>query len=275
MKFVICSFVFIVLIVDNKAEDSEEGEFSDLEDFADWELIRASDEQTQKPEKLTCPIYEPPENGALVINYFGPDPLVQVQCKRGYDFVTNPPVLYLCAAGGWQFMDFFGTADTSLPWPNCALTNTPAQLKMGPLAAFFYFDGDCNDPNTQVNMKARFITLAGYAALCRDRTTCLQDTVQVFCGNVTQVARRRRRSTVREMAAINLIDCMARNRLKPLMGCVRKFLKDMPENAEKLKCVNRVEHECKKKPRDGMRLKECFDDIVKCVKDEQGNESST
>ena len=50
MKFVICSFLFIVLIVDNKAEDSEEGEFSDLEDFADWELIRASDEQTQKPE---------------------------------------------------------------------------------------------------------------------------------------------------------------------------------------------------------------------------------
>ena len=38
MKFVICSFLFIVLIVDNRAEDSEEGEFSDLEDFADWEL---------------------------------------------------------------------------------------------------------------------------------------------------------------------------------------------------------------------------------------------
>ena len=70
---------------------------------------------------------------------------------------------------------------------------------MGQLPAFFYFDGDCNDPNTQVNIKASFITLAGFVRLCTDATTCSQDTVQVFCGNVTQVARRRRRSTVREV----------------------------------------------------------------------------
>ena len=70
--------------------------------------------------ELTCPIYEPPENGALIINYFGSDPLCQVQCKRGYDFVTIPPQLYICATGVWQFSDFFNNADTSLPWPDCA-----------------------------------------------------------------------------------------------------------------------------------------------------------
>ncbi|XP_068719978.1 sushi, von Willebrand factor type A, EGF and pentraxin domain-containing protein 1-like [Montipora capricornis] len=150
--------------------------------------------------KLTCPIYEPPENGALIINYFGSDPLCQVQCKRGYDFVTIPPQLYICATGVWQFTDFFGTADTSLPWPDCALTNTPHQLKMGQLPAYFYFDGDCNDPNTQANIKTSFITIAGFAKLCLDSTSCSHDTVQVFCGNVTQVARRRRRSTVREVS---------------------------------------------------------------------------
>ena len=69
--------------------------------------------------ELTCRIYEAPVNGALVIRYFGPDPLVQVQCKSGYDFVTIPPLLYICALGEWTFIDLFGTADTSLPWPNC------------------------------------------------------------------------------------------------------------------------------------------------------------
>ncbi|XP_068719972.1 uncharacterized protein [Montipora capricornis] len=261
------------------AEDSEEGEFSDLEDFADWELIQASDEQTQKPEKLTCPIYEPPENGALVINYFGLDPMVQVQCKRGYDFVTIPPQLYLCAAGEWHFVDFFGTADKSLPWPNCALTNTPGQRKMGQLPALFYFDGDCNDPNTQVNIKASFISLARLVQLCIDATrTCSQDTVQVFCGNVTQVARRRRRSTVREMAVTNLINCMASNGFKPSMGCMRKFQKDMPEwkkpeYAEKSKCLFRAAKECWKIPQDGMHLTHCLDGIKKCGV--QGIESST
>ena len=70
--------------------------------------------------ELTCPIYEPPENGALVINYFDSDPLCQVQCKRGYDFVTIPPQLYVCGSGVWGFIDFFKNADTSLPWPDCA-----------------------------------------------------------------------------------------------------------------------------------------------------------
>lgn len=133
MKFVICSFLFIVLIVDNKAEDSEEGEFSDLDDFAEWELGD-----------------EPPTNKAKSMH----------------------------------------------------------------------------------------------------------------------------------MAAINLINCMARNRFKPSIGCMRKFQKDMPErekpeNAEKFKCVFRAMDECKKKTRDGMHLKQCVDGIVKCLKDEQGTESST
>ena len=70
---------------------------------------------------------------------------------------------------------------------------------MGHSPALFYFDGDCNDPNTQVNIAESFISLAGFVRLCIDATKCSQDTVQVFCGNVTQVARRRRRSTVREV----------------------------------------------------------------------------
>ena len=68
----------------------------------------------------TCPIYPPPENGALAITYFGSDPLCNIQCMFGYDFVTIPPALYLCASGTWKFVSLSSDADTSLPWPNCA-----------------------------------------------------------------------------------------------------------------------------------------------------------
>ena len=70
--------------------------------------------------ELKCEIYETPENGAMIIRYFGPDPLVQVQCKSGYDFVRTPPLMYICVSGKWSLIDALGIADKSVPWPKCA-----------------------------------------------------------------------------------------------------------------------------------------------------------
>ena len=66
---------------------------------------------------------------------------------------------------------------------------------------YFYYDGDCNDPNTQTEIKENFINLMVYgpvlplfcAVYYPDE--CNTDTVQVYCGTVTAAERRRRRST--------------------------------------------------------------------------------
>ena len=64
---------------------------------------------------------------------------------------------------------------------------------------FFHFTGDCNDPNTQDAIKGNFLNLmTGPFVLplfCRSVSDqCNRDTVQVYCGNVTAVERRRKRA---------------------------------------------------------------------------------
>ena len=77
-------------------------------------------------------------------------------------------------------------------------TSTPGQLKMG-ILPFFYYHGDCNDPNTQVTLKQNFLNLSSFLHICFDPASCTAEAVQIFCGNVTSPVRRRRRSTTMEV----------------------------------------------------------------------------
>ena len=80
-------------------------------------------------------------------------------------------------------------------------TENPDNLKMGSFP-YFYYDGDCNDPNTQTEIKENFINLMVYGPVlplfCASYypDECNTDTVQVYCGNVTAAERRRKRSTI-------------------------------------------------------------------------------
>ncbi|KAK2560281.1 hypothetical protein P5673_017274 [Acropora cervicornis] len=104
MKFIIgCFFLGVIIVTIARAEESY------LEDLADEEFAGKK-----------CPIYPPPENGALAITYIGSDALCSIQCMHGYDFESTPPALYLCVRGTWKFISLLGNTDTSLPWPNCA-----------------------------------------------------------------------------------------------------------------------------------------------------------
>ena len=99
MKFIIgCFFLDVIIVTIARGEESY------LENLADEESAGK-----------TCPIYPPPENGALAITYLGSDPLCIIQCGRGYDFKTTPPALYLCVRGTWKFISLLGNTDTSLP----------------------------------------------------------------------------------------------------------------------------------------------------------------
>ena len=66
-----------------------------------------------------CPLYEPPDNGALTCNYIGSDPSCSVQCQSGYDFVYTPPFVYYCSGGEWNYFSI-AYYDPILPWPDCA-----------------------------------------------------------------------------------------------------------------------------------------------------------
>ena len=44
-----------------------------------------------------------------------------VMCKNGFDFVFNPPWLYYCSSGQWNFYALPGQSySRQLPWPDCS-----------------------------------------------------------------------------------------------------------------------------------------------------------
>ena len=77
-------------------------------------------------------------------------------------------------------------------------TANPSFIRMQNLP-FFYFSGDCNDPNVQSQIKGNFITLMTsnlvLPLFCKDiPDQCNKNTVEVYCGNVTAAERRRKRA---------------------------------------------------------------------------------
>ena len=82
-------------------------------------------------------------------------------------------------------------------------TANPNNLKMG-MFPFFYFNGDCNDPNTQAKMKQDFLAFlrtpgAAPSTVCGNITYCNENTVTVYCSNVTVPEARRRRSPLMQV----------------------------------------------------------------------------
>ncbi|XP_078373500.1 sushi, von Willebrand factor type A, EGF and pentraxin domain-containing protein 1-like [Oculina patagonica] len=138
----------------------------------------------------TCPLYSPPKNGALACNYIGVDPVCVVMCNDKFDFVFNPPMLYYCHSGKWQFYSLPGIPfQKTLPWPDCSNTANPSFYKMrfGP---YFFFNGEANDPNVQAAIKTKYISLMAGPFVpppfCRSiPADCNQDTVQLYVGAST------------------------------------------------------------------------------------------
>ena len=70
----------------------------------------------------TCPLYSPPQGGALVCTT--PKGTLQtcaVMCRTGTDYVFSPPMVYFCdfPSGKWKHFSIFLYRAT-LPWPNCS-----------------------------------------------------------------------------------------------------------------------------------------------------------
>ena len=65
-----------------------------------------------------CTPFTPPRNGALVCAT--KSDTCAVMCRTGTDFESNPPFLYICSSGVWQFLSFFHPYKRGTPGPNCA-----------------------------------------------------------------------------------------------------------------------------------------------------------
>ncbi|CAH3039009.1 unnamed protein product, partial [Porites lobata] len=125
-------------------------------------------------KKKTCPSYPPPTNGALACLDLSDDPTCAVMCKGGFDFVSDPALLYLCSRGQWIMLG--SPQGGGLPWPSCSEVTPNHGLKMGQFPQY-YFDG--NAPNTLDTIKTNFISLLGAFGICRDDQKCKKDLVNV------------------------------------------------------------------------------------------------
>ncbi len=69
----------------------------------------------------TCPLYEPPENGALACHNIDDFLSCVVMCNDKFDFVFNPPLMYFCSEGEWNFYSLPDAPyQPQLPWPDCS-----------------------------------------------------------------------------------------------------------------------------------------------------------
>lgn len=71
-------------------------------------------------------MYPPPKNGALTCNPAKTQ--CSVQCKAGLDFKFNPPFLYFCDRGNWNYFGFSGNYVGNMPWPDCESKYESKQL---------------------------------------------------------------------------------------------------------------------------------------------------
>lgn len=67
-----------------------------------------------------CPMFDPPQNGALACNKIGVEYVCAAMCQNDFDFTFNPPLLYFCSSGQWDFYGIGLPYSTQLPWPNCS-----------------------------------------------------------------------------------------------------------------------------------------------------------
>ena len=106
-------------------------------------------------------------------------------------------------ANGFRFV-FLAQVDHLLAFFSTTIvTENPSWISIK-MASNFYYDGDCNDPNVQDNIKANFISLMTSNAVppffCLFQPSdCNVNTVDVACGALTVTDRRRKRRSVREV----------------------------------------------------------------------------
>jgi len=107
----------------------------------------------------TCTMFPPPGNGALVCDTATGHPVCSAFCNNGADFEFNPPLVYLCSGGKWNYWAFPSVQVQNAPWPNCSGSASHSWLKMYGLQQWHYYSGDAHDPSVQEIIKSQFNAL--------------------------------------------------------------------------------------------------------------------
>lgn len=70
--------------------------------------------------------------------------------------------------------------------------------------AFYYYEGDCNTPEAQAQIKTNFMNLLRYTGILAmfgktcSEAECTAENINVYCG-ATDASKRRRRAVVNEL----------------------------------------------------------------------------
>eukprot|EP00058_Branchiostoma_floridae_P028488 XP_002613979.1 hypothetical protein BRAFLDRAFT_67440 [Branchiostoma floridae] len=126
-----------------------------------------------------CIHQDPPFNGALSCDEFQFGQFCTVQCNEGFDFYSEPARMYICGSGNWR-TDPHGL---ETKWPDCSLKRIPGYSKG---IEFQYYVGDCEDEESQKEIKQNFIdlfnsTVFGRYGGCVGNVKCSVDNVALSC----------------------------------------------------------------------------------------------
>ncbi|XP_031559986.1 uncharacterized protein LOC116296157 isoform X2 [Actinia tenebrosa] len=148
-------------------------------------------------EPTPCPSLTPPKNGAKACDTWAFGRFCTPQCNSKHDFAVSISIgmIWVCGSSGvWNPPNGL---------PDCSETYVPRTARKA-ASLLYYFEGDCNDPAVQEQVKKNFIQILKqslFKQMCTDdqmKERCNFTNVEVVCG----VTSRGRRSIWEESVAI-------------------------------------------------------------------------
>ncbi|XP_038057864.1 sushi, von Willebrand factor type A, EGF and pentraxin domain-containing protein 1-like isoform X2 [Patiria miniata] len=140
----------------------------------------------------SCPNYPEPRNGARACDQWLFGQFCRVYCNQDFEFAETPAIWYICSGSTWRTQP----SGKTMPWPDCS-ERAPAHGSRRGMSSQYYA-GDCINSKTQVAIKAAFIedfkdSIFGKNGGCIKENSCEVEYVTVYCGEIDENTRRRRR----------------------------------------------------------------------------------
>ncbi|XP_067016111.1 uncharacterized protein [Acropora muricata] len=139
-----------------------------------------------------CLDLRPPENGAKACDDWVFGRMCNPFCNDRWEFsqAIQPFTIWSCGASGiWL---------PPMRWPDCTRAYQPGQARMA--MDLYYFNGNCNTPEAQAQIKQNFILILNgslYKEICTDpaiKDKCTVENVKVTCAMVDLATRKKRSS---------------------------------------------------------------------------------
>ncbi|XP_071950679.1 sushi, von Willebrand factor type A, EGF and pentraxin domain-containing protein 1-like [Antedon mediterranea] len=144
-----------------------------------------------------CENFPAPINGARACDQWLFGMFCRVYCNKKYEFSETPAHWYICGANS-----IWSTSPPNLPtrWPDCSERKVAGQARKGLKSQ--YYAGNCNEEKTKKAIQKAFVkafeSSVFAASGCSTEDSCMIEKVTVYCGELDDTVRRRRRDLVQQ-----------------------------------------------------------------------------